>query len=105
MQVGVMKSFLLLVKRCLPAVIYRVALEHDVFDRVFVDRHPFLTAIILEASKPVATAPEIIEVASLYIANEFIIGRESPVRRHQEKMRLDAFEVSDRKSTRLNSSH
>ena len=58
-------------------------LRHDVLDRVFVYRDTLFSAIVLDSAKPVAAAPEVVEVAHLELPHELLIGGESPVRRQQ----------------------
>jgi hypothetical protein len=45
-----------------------------VFDSVFINGDTFLPPIIFQPSQPIAAAPKIVEVASLYIPPEFIVG-------------------------------
>ena len=71
-----------------------LVLRQDVLDRVLVDRHALLAAVVLQAAQPVAAAREVVEVACRELALELLVVREPPVGRQQQEVRLDALQVA-----------
>ena len=60
-------------------------------DRVVSHRDQLLALVVFQAAKPVAAAlVELVEVADLQVAAEFLIGREAPVGGQIEQVGLEA---------------
>lgn len=60
---------------------------------VFIHHHAFLAPVVFQPSQPETAAAEIVKITDLYLTFKFFIAGKAPIRRKQQKLRLDTFQI------------
>src|SRR5690606_29131602 len=81
-------------KRLLPFGRKVLVLRQDVLNRVLINRHRLLAAVVFDSPEPVGAAAEVVYVAPFQLALELFVARKAPVRRKRQKVRFNALKIA-----------